>query len=81
MPAGVYVSEALKGTGAEKAGITKGNIITALNGTTIDSMEALQKELQYYKAGETVEVTIQVPAENGEYTEKVVEVVLMKQPD
>ena len=81
MPAGVYVSEALKGTGAEKAGITKGNIITALNGTTIDSMEALQKELQYYKAGEAVEVTIQVPAENGEYTEKVVEVVLMKQPD
>lgn len=80
MPTGVYVSEALEGTGAEAAGIAKGNIITALNGTKIDCMETLQKELQYYRAGETVKVTLQVPTESGEYKEKTVEVTLSKQP-
>ncbi len=76
MPTGVYVAEVIKGGGAEDAGITKGNVITALNGTTVDSMEALQKELGYYEVGKTVSVTIQVPENNGEWTEKTVDVKL-----
>lgn len=76
MPTGVYVAEVVKGGGAEEAGITKGNVITALNGTTVDSMEALQKELGYYEVGKTVSVTIQVPENNGEWTEKTVDVKL-----
>ncbi len=43
MPTGVYVAEIVKG-GTEEAGITKGNVITALNGTTVNSMEELQKK-------------------------------------
>lgn len=78
MPVGVYVDEAIDGGGAKEAGITKGNIITGLNGTSISNMEALQAELQYYAAGETVTVTIQIPENNGEYTEKSVEVTLGK---
>lgn len=70
MPTGVYVAEIVKGGGAEEAGITKGNVITALNGTTVNSMEELQKELGYYESGKTVSVTIQVPENNGEWTEK-----------
>lgn len=76
MPVGVYVSEAISGGGAEKTGITKGDIITSLDGTTIDSMQTLQGQLEYYKAGETVEVKVQVPAKNGEYEERTVEVTL-----
>lgn len=76
MPTGVYVAEVVKGGGAEEAGITKGNVITALNGTTVDSMEALQKELGYYEVGKTVSVTIQVPENNGDWTEKTVDVKL-----
>lgn len=78
MPTGVYVSEAISGGGAEAAGITKGSVITALAGTTIDSMATLQEQLQYYKAGETVKITIQTPEKNGEYKEQTVEVVLGK---
>lgn len=81
MPAGVYVSETIEGSGAEAAGIKKGSIITDLNGTAIDSMETLQNELGYYKAGEKVDVTVQVPSETGEYNEKTVEVILGTQPE
>ena len=80
MPEGVYVSEAIKGYGAEAAGITKGNVITGLDGDTIDSMETLQNKLQYYKAGEKVKVTVQIPGNDGEYKEKTVEVTLSEQP-
>lgn len=51
MPTGVYVSEVISGGGAEKAGITKGAVITGIEGTTVDGMDALQEQLQYYKAG------------------------------
>ncbi len=78
MPTGVYVAEIVKGGGEEEAGITKGNVITALNGTTVNSMEELQKELGYYESGKTVSVTIQVPENNGEWTEKTVDVKLGK---
>ena len=76
MPTGVYVSEVISGSGADKAGITKGSIITAINGTSVDGMEALQEQLQYYKIGETVTLTVQVPGNNGEYEASDIEVTL-----
>ena len=76
MPSGVYVYETVEGGPADRAGITKGNIITAVNGSGVDGKDALQKELTYYAVGETVNVTIQVPENNGEYTEKNVRVTL-----
>ena len=76
IPQGVYVAEITPGGGAEKAGMTRGCIITALNGTTVDSMSALQEELQYYAVGDTVTVTIQIPQTNGEYAESTIDVTL-----
>ena len=76
MPEGVYVSEATKGGGAEKAGMTRGCIITGINGTTVSSMDDLQEQLQYYAKGDEVELTIQVPQSNGEYQEQSVNVTL-----
>lgn len=78
MPTGVYVAEVINGGGAKAAGIRKGNIITALGGTRVESMSALQKELEYYAEGETVKVTIAIPQNDGEYTEETVEVTLGK---
>ncbi|SHK15960.1 S1C family serine protease [Hespellia stercorisuis] len=80
MPTGVYVSEPISGGGAESAGITKGCIITGINGTTIDSMATLQGELAYYAKGTTVSITMQVPGNGGEYQEKTVDVTLGEQP-
>lgn len=76
MPEGVYVSEVTKGGRAEKAGMTRGCIITGINGTTVSSMDDLQEQLQYYAKGDEVELTIQVPQSNGEYQEQSVNVTL-----
>lgn len=76
MPEGVYVSEVTKGGGAVKAGMTRGCIITGINGTTVSSMDDLQEQLQYYAKGDEVELTIQVPQSNGEYQEQSVTVIL-----
>ncbi|HJD34018.1 MAG TPA: trypsin-like peptidase domain-containing protein [Candidatus Mediterraneibacter tabaqchaliae] len=76
VPAGVYVMEVSRGSGAEKAGMTKGSIITAINGSSVDSMEALQEQLQYYAKGETVSLAILVPQTNGEYEEQSLDVTL-----
>ena len=76
LPAGVYVTEVTPGGGADKAGVTKGAIITGINGSPVDSMDALQEQLQYYAKGETVELTIQIPQTNGGYEEQTVDVTL-----
>lgn len=76
MPNGVYVTEVSPNGGAVAAGMTRGCIITAINGTSVDSMSALQEQLQYYAKGETVTLTIQVPQTNGEYAEQSVGVTL-----
>ncbi len=76
MPMGVYISNVVRGEGADKAGITKGSVITAINGTSVNSMNALQEQLQYYRAGETVTLTVETPGNNGEYKSQDVEVTL-----
>ena len=80
MPTGVYISEVTKGSGAEQAGLSRGSIITGMEGVTIDSMETLQDQLSYYAVGETVELTVQVPASGGEYEEQTVSVYLGANP-
>ena len=81
MPTGVYISEVTKGSGAEQAGLSRGSIITGMEGVTIDSMETLQDQLSYYAVGETVELTVQVPASGGEYEEQTVSVTLGANPN
>ena len=77
MPEGVLVREIIEGGAAQAAGLPKGCIITELNEENVDSMEELQEELTYYKAGETVVVTVEVPSETGEYVERTYDVKLM----
>ena len=76
MPTGVYISDVVKNGGAQQAGLTKGSVITGLEGTTISDMNSLKEQLQYYRVGDKVKVTVQGPGNNGEYTEKTVEVTL-----
>lgn len=75
MPQGVYVSSVTEGTGAAQAGLVKGDIITALNGEEIKSMEELKNELSYYAVGTTVELTIMQGSPTG-YQAKTVQVTL-----
>lgn len=76
IPEGVYVSGTTDGGAAANAGIQKGDIITKLGNTTITSTSQLKEELQYYKAGETVEITLQRNTDNKGYQEQTVKVTL-----
>ena len=75
LPKGIYVSEVTSGSAAEKAGITSGSVITKFDGKSVTDIESLQDLLQYYKAGETVELTLQVP-DSDSYKEKTVSITL-----
>lgn len=76
MPQGVYVAQIIEGGAAEDSDLQKGDIITAIEGTTVSDMEALQKQLTYYESGETVTLTVQRQDGSGEYSEQSVEITL-----
>ena len=65
VPEGAVVVEVVQGSPADKAGIQQGDIITELDGRTVSSMSQLQDTLQYYAAGETVDVVVQRSGNNG----------------
>lgn len=55
---GVYVSEIAEGSPANVGGLEKGDVITAIDKTKIETMQQLMKTLFSYKPGETVTLTI-----------------------
>ena len=75
MPQGIFVAQVYSGTGAEAAGLVRGNIVVAFDGVTVQNQEELTKQMQYYEAGESVEITIMVNSANG-YQQKNVTVTL-----
>lgn len=75
MPIGIYVNGVVKDSPAEKAGLMQGDIITGLDGSKIETIEDLKNALGYKKAGQTVDLTIQV-LDGGSYVEKVLKVTL-----
>jgi serine protease Do len=79
MPAGAFISEVTEGSAADEAGIKKGDIITKLDGQTITSRDDLFDRMDYYKAGETIDVVV-ATAEGGEYVERTVSVTLGERP-
>ncbi len=74
MPTGVYVSKVVEGSGAEAAGIKKGDVITSFDGHTVSSAAEISELLQYIPAGTTVEVTV-AQASTG-YEEATIQVTL-----
>lgn len=75
MPEGIYLKSVVSGCAADKAGLKKGDILTRFDGVSVTTYDSLRGRLQYYEAGETVEVTVQSP-EDGSYEEKTVTLTL-----
>lgn len=71
MPEGIFVAEVYEGTGAEKAGLVRGDIITEFDGITVKNQNELTARMEYYKVGETVEITIMQGSPNGYQPKKV----------
>ncbi len=78
MPTGVYVARVESGTGAEKAGLTKGDVITGFDGKDIYTMSEIQEALKSHKVGDTVK--LKVARSNNNYAVEEVEVTLSKRP-
>ena len=75
VPQGVFVYSVEPGLAADKAGIIKGDIIVNFDGQKISSSADLQNVLQYYAAGETVEIEVK-RIQNGEYVSRKLEITL-----
>ena len=58
LPQGVYVYNVSENSAAYEAGIRQGDIITAIEGTTISTMEELNEIKNGYNAGDTVKISI-----------------------
>lgn len=80
IPKGVCVTSVSEGSGAEAAGILKGDIIVDFDGSKITSYSDLQAVLQYYAVGDEAKITVMRP-ENGEYVEYEFDVTLGGRPE
>ncbi len=69
MPVGIYIKEIEEGSPAELAGLKIGNILTAVNGTKVETMEDLSKVLSYTRGGSVGTLTVQV-MRDGTYMEE-----------
>jgi 2-alkenal reductase len=72
---GEFVVEVVPGTPAERAGLRQGDIITALDGQTIDEEHPFINLLLHYKPGDTVQLTI-----NRDGQEQTLTVTLGERP-
>lgn len=75
MPEGVYIAQVFENTAASAAGLKQGDIITEFGGDRISSMEELQKELEFYAKGDTVDVKVMTMTVAG-YEEITVKLTL-----
>ncbi len=80
LPVGALVTEVQDGSAAKRAGIKKNYIITKFDGQSVSSADGLVSTLEYYRAGETVDVVVLYPVDD-EYKEKTVTVTLGKRTE
>lgn len=55
---GVVINQVVKNSPADKAGLRSGDIITAIDGVKVDSMNSLKTHLLNYKLGDKVKIEI-----------------------
>lgn len=79
IPGGVYVYDVAEGSAAEQAGIRHGDVIVKFDGQKVSTREELKNLVGYYKAGETVPVTVK-RVQNGQYEDVELEVTLGNRP-
>lgn len=79
MPTGVYVFEVVDGSPAANAGICVGDVITALNGRKLSSMNELKTQLSYIKAGTEIVLSVASSSKYG-YEERDIKLTLSTRP-
>ena len=79
IPQGVFVINVQEGTAAQQAGIQHGDIIIKFDGQRVSTRSELKQLVGYYRAGETLKVTVKRFAD-GRYEDVELEVTLGSQP-
>lgn len=74
-PQGIMIQQITSGSAAEKAGLSKNDIIVSFDGDDVKTFDTLKSAMQYYKAGEKVTIGY-YHMENGSYVLKQVDVTL-----
>ena len=75
MPVGFYISKIIENSGADKAGLEIGNIITGIDGDKVNNFNDLRDVIYSKKKGDKVKLTISYTSGRS-YKEKEVEVTL-----
>ena len=75
LPKGFYIQKITKGSGADKAELEIGNIITEIDGKKVEEFSVITEYLDELKKGDEVQLTIAYPS-GREYKEKTVKVKL-----
>ena len=81
IPSGIYVSQVVSGSPAEKAGISAGDVITKFEGNNVSTMSGLKEKLALKKANTKVKITFKRANQSGTYEEKTVTVTRGKKSD
>ena len=81
IPSGIYVSQVVSGSPAEKAGISAGDVITKFEGNNVSTMSGLKEKLALKKANTKVKISFKRANQSGTYEEKTVTVTLGKKSD
>lgn len=81
IPSGIYVSQVVSGSPAEKAEISAGDVITKFEGNNVSTMSGLKEKLALKKANTKVKITFKRANQSGTYEEKTVTVTLGKKSD
>lgn len=80
IPIGAIVKEVVKGGAAHQAGVYVGDIVTKVNGISVNTMNALKQRVASYKAGTEITLTVE-RYDNGKYVEKDLKLTLMSKKD
>ncbi len=75
LPVGVYVEDIYEDSGAANSGLKKGDVITAIDGTTISTMDELDAVKNEKEIGDTIKLTVY---RSGQYID--IEITLTEMP-
>ena len=81
MPSGVYVQQVIKNSPAQKAGISAGDVIVSIDGSSVSTMDGLKEKISNLKAGKKVKIVVKRQNQMGTYEKKTLTVTLGKKSD
>lgn len=81
MPSGVYVQQVIKNSPAQKAGISAGDVIVSIDGSSVSTMDGLKEKISNLKAGKKVKIVVKCQNQMGTYEKKTLTVTLGKKSD